>query len=61
MSKARGKSGGTAYYSDDYFCWNACEDKLRECIDRNKFVKDIRNKLAKKKFKKIKDIQSKQA
>ncbi len=40
-----------SYDNEKYFCWNGCEDVLHECIERSKFVKDIRNKLAKKKCK----------
>ena len=34
------------------FCWNDCEDKLHDCIERSKFVKEVRKKLTKKKYQK---------
>ncbi|MFX1340328.1 MAG: hypothetical protein ACFFDK_17090 [Promethearchaeota archaeon] len=37
---------------EKFFCWNGCEEKLHDCIERSKFVKDIRKDLAKKKYKK---------
>lgn len=37
---------------EKYVCWNGCDDKLHDCIERSKFVKDIRKKLIKKKYKK---------
>jgi len=33
------------------FSWNACDDVLRECINRSEFVKQVRHKLMKKKNK----------
>lgn len=34
------------------FCWNGCEDLLKGNIERNEFYKEIRNKLARKRYKK---------
>ena len=39
------------------FCWNGREDELHDCIDRSKFVTDIRKKLAKKKIKRSSSIR----
>jgi len=36
---------------DTKACWNACEDYLKEKIDRSKFVNDIRKELVKKRIK----------
>lgn len=33
------------------FCWNGCDEILHECIERSKYIKDVRKKLAKKKYK----------
>lgn len=41
--------------NDTCFSWNCCDENLQACIDRSKYVKSIRNKLKKKKYKKIKD------
>ena len=41
------------------FCWNGCDEILHECIERSKYVKDFRKKLAKKKYKdKFKSIKN---
>lgn len=37
---------------DNCISWNCCDDNLKECIERSKYVKQIRNLLKKKKFKK---------
>ncbi len=34
-------------------CWNADEDTLKCSIEKNKFVKDIRKELARKKYSKF--------
>lgn len=42
--------------SDKYdrcLSWNCCEENLQTCIDRSEYVKRIRNKLKKKKYKKM--------
>lgn len=33
------------------FCWNGCDELLYNNIERSKFVKNIRIKLTRKKFK----------
>ena len=38
------------YYDQRCFCWNGCDDALKEGIKRNNFVKEVRSKLAKKKM-----------
>lgn len=42
----------TACDIEKCFCWNGCEDKLHDCIERSKFVKNVRKQLTKKKYKK---------
>ncbi|MHA1436038.1 MAG: hypothetical protein ACTSPD_00540 [Promethearchaeota archaeon] len=38
-------------YIKKCFCWNGCDDKLHRCIERNKFVKQVRYHLMQKKIK----------
>ncbi|MFX1591522.1 MAG: hypothetical protein ACFFCL_02405 [Promethearchaeota archaeon] len=43
-------------YSNKYegcFSWNCCDENLHACIDRSEYVKNIRKKLRKKRYKKI--------
>lgn len=44
-----------AYDDDECFSWNCCDEKLQACIDTSEYIKSIRNKLKKKKYKKIKE------
>ncbi len=46
---------GTYSDNDKCFSWNCCDENLQGCIDRSEYVRSIRNKLKKKKYKKIKD------
>jgi len=39
--------------NDRCFSWNCCDENLQACIDRSEYVKSIRNKLKKKKYKKV--------
>ncbi|MFO7795080.1 MAG: hypothetical protein ACQERB_11345 [Promethearchaeati archaeon] len=39
---------------DTKACWNACEDYLKEKIDRSKYVNDIRKELLQKRREKHK-------
>lgn len=42
-------------YKDRYqnSSWNACEDTLKDCIEKNRFIKNIRKELARKKYAKL--------
>ena len=46
---------GDYYNNDECFSWNCCDENLQACIDRSEYVKSIRKKLKKKKFKKTRD------
>jgi hypothetical protein len=50
MSKVKKGHIRSSNNSEKCFSWNACEDKLQDCISRNQLVKEIRKKLAKKKI-----------
>lgn len=54
MSKVKTNWGGTEHPLNHCCSWNGCDDSLHDCIKRNKFIQDIRNKLAHKKFNKLK-------
>jgi len=38
---------------DKCICWHGNDENLRKCIERNKFVQQIRNELMKKRYNKI--------
>ncbi|MFX1417972.1 MAG: hypothetical protein ACFE9N_03510 [Promethearchaeota archaeon] len=42
-------------YYNDHSChsWNCCDENLQACIERSKYIKNIRAQLKKKKLKRI--------
>lgn len=43
------------YNDEECLSWNCCDENLQLCIERSKFVKEIRSKLKKRKFRITKD------
>jgi hypothetical protein len=44
----------TRYYSENCDSWNCCDENLHTCIERSEYIRNVRNKLKKKKLKGIK-------
>jgi len=40
------------YKCDTNFCWNDCDGQLKECINRNDYVRETRKELLKKRYNK---------